>query len=277
MRRFMWLIGVAGALSLATVASATSTTCGSTSGVGGSPYPTNTWCFGSNPMQVSDGATYSTVSGSTVTGTITVYSEQITNNANGGHFYSASDTTVGGLFSVNDSKNQEGVGIAPYDPREGTSSYFANQDGITDSADGSSTKGNILVLELGSDIAAGTTLQFLLQAGFGASTDVVSDYWSTTVTGPNVSPDGMTLNGTTTAGQISTNGTTPQSALTLTKQAGVEWVAIESDCHYILLDTIKGTPGTSTPEPRFYGMLLAGLLGLAGTVYQRRRAAQANG
>lgn len=277
MRTFLFLIGVAGALSLATVASATSTTCSTASG---NATTKNTWCFGNNPTLVSDGATYSTLSGSSVTGTITVYSEQITNDANGGSFYSASNSTVNGLFAVNNTRNSEGIGIAPYDPAEGNSGYYAYQDGITDSAHGSSTKGNILVLELGSDIAQGTTLNFLIQAGINANTDIVSDYWQDGGTGPNVSPDTMHLNGTTTAGEIYTSGpnsNTAQPQLTLTKNtSGIEWVAIEADCHYILLDTITGTPGTSTPEPRFYGMLLAGLLGVAGTLYQRRRKAQAN-
>jgi hypothetical protein len=252
-----WMLGLAGLLSAATVASAT--TCAS-----------NTWCFGSNPTTVSNGSTYSIG-----LGTITVFGEQVTNDSKGGSFYSTSNSTISGLFATNDSVFDEGIGIAPYDPREG-GSPFTNQDGLTDSADGSSTKGNILVLELGSNIASGTTLNFLLQAGIDASTDVVQDYWQDGGTS-NVSPDTMTLNGTTTAGEISTNGTTPQSQLSLTKNtAGIEFVAIEADCHYILLDTITGTPGASTPEPRFYGLMLAGFLGLAGMLYQKRRAAQAN-
>ena len=259
------LIVLASALSLATVASAT--TCA-----------TNTWCFGSNPTTVSDNTGYSTVGGSAVTGTITVFSEQITNGAGGGTFLSNSDSTINGLFSTNDSVYDEGVGIAPYDPREG-GSPFTNQQGITDTADGNASFGNIVVLELGSNIAKGTTLNFLLEAGIGASTDTVSAYWEdatgTPSNPPDVSPASMTNFANTTAGQISTNGTTPQ--FTLTKNtSGVEFVAIEADCHYILLDTIKGTPGTATPEPRFYGMLLAGLLAAAGMVYQKRRAAQAN-
>lgn len=257
MRSFSWAIALAGALSFATLASAT--TCA-----------TDTWCFGSNPTTVSDNTSYSSGLGS-----INVFSEQITNNGTGGAFYSSSNSTVNGLFSTNDTVFDEGIGIAPYDPMEGNSN-FVNQDGITDSTPGSSTKGNILVLELGSNIAQGTTLQFLIQAGIGASTDVVSDYWQDGGTS-SVSPDTMTLNGTTTAGEISTNGTTPQSQLSLTKNtAGIEFVAIEADCHYILLDTITGTPGASTPEPRFYGLMLAGFLGLAGMLYQKRRAAQAN-
>jgi hypothetical protein len=258
MRKFMWLFGAVGVLSLASVASAT----------------TYVWSFGSNPKTVADNTNYS---GTNSGGTITVFSEQVTNGPGGGTFFSTNDSTINGLFSTNDSVFDEGIGIAPYDPAEnGVGSAFSTQDGITDSANGSSTKGNILVLELGADIKAGTTLQFLIQAGSGASTDVVSDYWQDGGTQNLTSGSSLHLNGTTTAGEISTNGTTPQSQLTLTKNVGgIEFVAIEADCHYILLDTVTGT-SAATPEPRFYGLLLAGLLGLAGTLYQRRRAAQVN-
>ncbi len=255
MRSFFLAMGLAGALSLATVASAT--TCA-----------TNTWCFGSNPESVADNTTYSTSLGG-----ITVFSEQIKNSASGGTYYSSSNSTINGLFSTNDSVYDEGIGIAPYNPAEGSGSSFSNQDGITDTANGNSNYGNILVLELGSNIAQGTSLAFLLQAGVGASQDAVTAYWADT-SNPDVSPSSMTKFVTTTDGQISTNGTTPQFSLTK-NTSGTEFIAIEADCHYLLLDSITGTP-SATPEPRFYGLLLAGLLGLAGTVYQRRRAAQVN-
>lgn len=255
MKSILWVMGLAGALSFATVASAT--TC-----------PTNTWCFGSNPTSVSNGTTYS--SG---LGTITVFGEQITNNGSGGNYYSTSNSTINGLFSTNDSVFDEGIGIAPYDPAEGSGSSFSNQDGISDTVSGSSTHGNILVLELGSNIAQGTSLSFLLQAGVGASTDTVEGFWQDGGS-QNVSPSSMTKFVQTTNGQISTNGTTPQFSL-VKNTSGIEFVAIEADCHYLLLDTIKGTP-TATPEPRFYGLMLASFLGLAGMLYQKRRAAQVN-
>jgi hypothetical protein len=259
MRFFKWIIGVTAALGAAGIASAT--TC-----------PSNTWCFGSNPTTVGDGTTYSTASGSTVTGSITVFSEQVTTSNN--KFYESTDSTVNGLFSTNDSVYDEGIGIAPYDPQEG-GSPFTEQQGITDSADSNNSYGNILVLELGSNIAEGTTLSFLLEAGIDASTDTVQAYYQDGGS-QNVSPASMTKFASTTDGQISTNGTTPQFSLTK-NTSGIEFVAIEADCHYILLDTITGTPGTpGVPEPRFYGMLLAGLLGVAGMLYQRRQKASAN-
>jgi hypothetical protein len=268
MRSFLWAMGFAGALAFATVASAT--TC-----------PTDTWCFGSNPTTVGDGATYSTSSGPSL-GTVTVYSEQVTNSNN--KFYSSSDSTLSGLFSTNDSVYDEGIGIAPYNPAETSSSNFSNQDGLTDvvgtnnHGGTNSAYGNVLVLELGSNIADGTTLSFLLQAGNGdgnVGTDKVAAYYLDGGTSANLSPSSMTQFAQTTNGQISTNGTTSQFSITK-NTTGVEWIAIEADCHYILLDTITGAPPSGVPEPRFYGLLLAAFLGLGGMVYQRRRAAQIN-
>lgn len=270
MRGIKWLLALGGLLSLTTVASAT--TC-----------PANTWCFGANPTSVSDGTNYSTTVGST-TETITVYSEQVTNSNNDFSTFGNSTSTIDGLFAVNDTYNDEGNGIAPYDPKEGTGDFYGNQLGISDEVGLNSSNtsintadGNVLLLELGSSITDGTTLSFLLQAGLGASGDSANFYTSDTTA--NVASDGinlssMTLSGTAAAGSISTSGTNPQ--ITLTKNTtGVEWVAIEADCHYLLLDTIKATPPSSTvPEPRFYGLLLASLLGIASVVYRRRRAAQ---
>lgn len=286
MRKFIGFLGVVGALSLATMASATTTF---------------TWSFGSDPTQISNGQTYS---GSNGGGTITVFGEEITNtqdshgNNTGGTYYNG--TAVSGLFSTDTAYFNEGTGIAPYNPNEGTSPQwewngsswvkvptFSSQDGITDEVNNNNpTYGNILVLELGSNIAEGTTLNFLLQAGNGQSGDAVSIFYQdatgTPSNPPDVSPDTFTSDGTslasrtTPANSITNTGTTPQ--LSMVKDTnGIEFVAIEADCHYLLLDTITGTPGTSgVPEPRFYGLLLASLLGLGGVVYQRRRAAQSN-
>ncbi len=268
MKSFFWVIGVASALSLATLANAT--TC-----------PTNTWCFGANPALVSQGSTFSSSFGS-----ISVFSEQITNsNGNlvttidGAPSHPTLGTGSQALFQTNDSVYDEGVGIAPYNPVEGSGNYFASQDGITDvvtqnGGSTNSTYGNILEIELGSNIAKGTSLAFLLQAGIGASGDAVKVY-DKDASGPlNANTTSMNLYTTTALGAISTNGTLSQFSITK-DTAGTEFIAIVADCHYLLLDTITGsTP--AVPEPRFYGILLAGLLGLAGIAYQRRRAAQAN-
>lgn len=282
MRRIKWVIGLAGVLSLATAVSATTTPYTSCSGT------QNVWCFASNPTQVSDGATYSTIAGSSVTGAITVYSEQVTNSNN--NFYKFSDSTINGLFSTNDTvvyNTDTGIGIAPYNPSE-TDYNFTNQDGITDAVGtnnygGTNTNyGNILLLNI-SNVAAGTTLSFLLQEGPNTTDPDSAVFYYQNGGSVNVgmnqgiSPSGMTSFGTVSAGQITTTGGSPQISL-VRDSAATEWVAIEADCHYMLLSSITGTaPMSGVPEPRFYGLLLASLLGIAGVVYQRRRTAQTNG
>jgi hypothetical protein len=267
MKSYFFGIGLATALSFAALANAT--TC-----------PAETWCFGGNPQQVSNGATYSV----TGLGTITAFGEQVNTSTQNLVTTPVKDngtSTESGLFQVNDSVNDEGIGIAPYDPAEGSSGSMANQLGLDDDVahnnPSSGTYGNIIELELGSNIAQGTSLSFLLQAGIGASGDQVTVYTEDTGTNANpVNPSGMGAADLTTAlGAISTDGTTPQ--FTITKNtSGIEFVAIEADCHYLLLDTITGAPGTpAVPEPRFYGILLTGLVSLAGIGYQKRRAAQA--
>jgi hypothetical protein len=258
MKHLLYIFGCAAGLSLAPFANASVT-----------------WSFGGNPSLVSQGSTYSTSMGS-----ISVFSEQI-NNSNGNivttiygaPFNPSLGTSSDALFQVNDSVNDEGIGIAPYNPSEGTGGGMSSQDGITDTASGNSTYGNILEVELGSNIAEGTSLSFLLQAGIGASNDQVEIFTADASTPQNANNTSMTYDLTTSKGAISTNGTTPQFSITK-NTTGTEFIAIEADCHYLLLDSITGnTP--AVPEPRFYGLLLAGLLGLAGTLYQRRRAAQA--
>jgi hypothetical protein len=276
------ILGLAAGLSLATVANAT----------------VITWSFGANPGFVTQGQAFTS---SSLNETINVYSEQIHNyvlnssTASNGVIVSGSSEdggtthpTIGSgsqaLFQVNDSVNHEGIGIAPYNPVEGSSGGFANQDGITDAVKEStgasnSAYGNILEIELGSNIAQGTTLQFLLQAGIGAASDQVDVWYADAASPTNVDASTMTvcttancgINKTTPLGAISTDGTTPQFSITK-NTSGTEFVAIVADCHYLLLDTITATtPGV--PEPRFYGLLLAAFLGLAGIVYNKRRAA----
>jgi hypothetical protein len=284
-----FLIGVAVSLAIALVASAS--TC---------PTTTNTWCFGATGSTtfVTQGSTYSTPGGSTVTGSVSVYAEQLHNytqsnsssttgvivtgsNVLGGTSHPTIGAGSTALFAVNDNVYDEGIGIAPYNPVEGSGSNFSSQDGITDAVKTSTgtTNGsyaNVLEIELGSNIAAGTSLQFLLQAGIGASGDQV-DVWNTGPTNSsstplNVNKTTMTYDTTTALGAISTNGTTSQFSI-VKNTSGIEWVAIVADCHYLLLTDIVGMPPMSgVPEPRFYGLLLAGFLGLCGVAYKRRTA-----
>lgn len=263
MKAILWVGGLASVLSLATVASAT--TC-----------PSDEWCFGLNTGAVNQGQQYSSN-----LGTVSVYAEQI-NTGNGDLMSSPyqapfNSPTLGSgsdaLFQVNGSN---GNGIAPYNPVEGSANNYQNQDGITDAVttngwgDTNSSYGNVLEIELGSNIAQGTTLQFLLQAGPYADNPSVEVWTANASTPQNVNAGSMTYDLTTTK-SIADNSTVPQ--FTITKDtSNIEFVAIEADCHYLLLDTITGIP-TTTPEPRFYGIMLAGLLAMAGLAYQRRRAA----
>ena len=272
----LWIAGIVGALALSTTASAV-TSC-----------PQNTWCFSGNPGTQSNGysqvITLGGINNNTVAGTISVFAEQINDTTQNivGSIYNSpinGQSTLNGLFQVNGS---DGNGIAPYNPAEGSASSYQNQQGIAegvgadpsnDLTNTSSNLDNILEIELGSNIAQGTTLKFLLQAGPNAGSPSVNWFFAdaSTPQSPSAMTPGATNNPTTIA--ITDSGTTSQFSVTK-NTSGIEFVAIEADCHYLLLDTITGVP-TSTPEPRFYGMLLAGFLGIAGMFYQRRRA-QAN-
>jgi hypothetical protein len=268
MKHLFSIFGLAAGLSLASLANASVT-----------------YTFATSNQQVSQGATYcatfSVSCGSNPT--VGVYAEQT--NGNNGTFVTPVWNTESGLFTVTDNPNFNGTGIAPYDPSEGTGGNFQSQDGIVDNVPGSSNNGNILLLKL-SDISAGSTLSLLLQAGVTgdsftiytfedsgaapASLNQMTKYDSKPI---NVDEDGTSLpNGNAAQGQ-------PDQVTGLTiaglTSSTTGWIAIQADCHYLLLDTLTITPAAA-PEPRFYGLLLAGLLGLAGMVYQRRRAAHVN-
>jgi hypothetical protein len=264
MKCVLTILGLAAGLSLASVAHATVT-----------------YTFATSNEQVGQGSTYCPTYSTSCSGpTVGVYAEQ-TNGTHGtfvtpvetGPWYDQT-STESGLFTVTDSPNNFGTGIAPYNPSEGSGGNFSSQDGITDSASGADGNGNILLLKL-SDFAPGSTLSLLLQAG--VTGDSFTIYTSTGAMPTSLS--GMTEYDTTPI-NVDEGGnnkpTTPQlTGLTIAglNTSTTGWIAIEADCHYLLLDSLAvSTPGV--PEPRFYGILLAGLLSLAGIAYKRR--AQAN-
>ena len=115
MKCVLYIFGLTAGLSLATVASATVT-----------------YTFATSDTQVAQGSTYcatfSTPSSCSGKQTVTVYGEQT--NGNPDTTFSSSSSTLNGLFTVTDSPNNFGTGIAPYDPREGTGGSFSSQDGI---------------------------------------------------------------------------------------------------------------------------------------------------
>ncbi len=130
-----------------------------------------------------------------------------------------------------------------------------------------------------SSIPSGTTLSFVMQEG-----DVVDNFNVFTSTGTSSTPPNLSsmtevhsdLSVGTENGGVSLSS--PQfSVVTSTTNAHpIEFIAIEADCTYLLLNQITATSPSGVPEPRFYGLMLAGFLGLAGMVYQRRRNARAN-
>ena len=126
---------------------------------------TQTWNFAGTPALVNNGALFTPNTGS---GNIYVYAEQANNSGVFVTPYKYNNTaTESGLFQTNDSHFNNGNGIAPYNPVEGSSNYFSSQDGITDTVPHTPSPlyDNLVLLKLDSNIAAGTTISFLLQAG----------------------------------------------------------------------------------------------------------------
>jgi len=235
---------------------------------------------------VTDGTLFTGTAGASY-GTMNVYADQATGSgtfatgATTNPTYSSS--TENGMFEVSDSPNNRGVGIAPYNPAEGSSNSYSNQDGLTDAVPNKPTgTNNFLLLDL-SNVAYGSTVSLLLQAG--VSGDTFDVYTSSGANAPT-SFNGMskidssvpvTEGGTNTPNGISAGQPYQVSFTKLTAGTSNEWIAISADCHYLLLSEIKiSTNISSVPEPRFYGVLMAGMLGLAGIYARKRRADAAN-
>lgn len=231
------------------------------------------------PTLVSNGTTFNGTSG----GSIAAYADQA-NSA--GTFVTPAKynntATESGMFEVSDKYNNRGVGIAPYNPIEGTSNgTFSTQDGLTDTVYRAPTgSDNFLLLNL-SNIAYGSTISILLQAGVtGDSFDVYRGGTTTPtsfggMTKLNSSPIAVDEGGTSMPNGTSANQGYQFSFTKTTTGTQNQWIAIAADCHYLLLTEIKVTTGTSTvPEPRFYGLLLASMLGIAGVYARKRRNAE---
>jgi len=252
-----------------------------------------TWNFASDPKYVTQGTAYNATGGP---GTINVYAEQVNGSGVLQTIPDASEcgntgTVVNGttfglgtcLFSTNTSVYSSfESGIGPFDPTNNnandvnnggaTFNSFADQLGITPT--------NVIELWLNSNIPNGTTLSFLLQGPTiepgTPSTDTQIRVW----TGNASTPENLGGAGGLTeitgspfgAGVISPQGTT--TLFSINKTSTNEVVALEADCEYILLTQITGsTP--PVPEPRFYGILMAALLVLAGVWFRNRRVAVA--
>ena len=79
-------------------------------------------------------------------------------------------------------------------------------------------------------------------------------------------------------GSLNGGASSPQFSVTTntTSLNPYEYIAIQADCTYLLLNSIteSGGGGQTTPEPRFYGILLVAMLGLVGIVYRKRRVTE---
>jgi hypothetical protein len=217
--------------------------------------------------------------------TITIFPEEL---KNGAVQSSGGSNPVNGLFEVQKGQNGNlASGIGPFDTNQG-GSPFTGQLGVADyNSSGQDYTGtgtrydNMLYIEISQTgagaIAAGSTLKFLMQEGDQA--DSFNVYTGTfaagTTTPPNLSSMTQVVSDMS-VGALNGGATTPQfSIVTSTTSANpIEFIAIQADCKYLLLNSISAS-APSVPEPRFYGLLLAGLLGLIGMRYQKRRAAQA--
>lgn len=84
--------------------------------------------------------------------------------------------------------------------------------------------------------------------------------------------DGSSINGASSHEGLSlvSSGLTT-SPLTFTGGGVHSFIAIEATSHNVLLNSLTAA---AVPEPRFYGLLLAGLMGLAGIVYRKRRVTE---
>ena len=216
--------------------------------------------------------------------TITVYAEQETlpgsvETSVIGTLSPSSTSTLNGLFQVNDNPNNFGQGIAPYDPTFGGSNAFSSQPGISD--DTGTHLSNMLLINVGA-VTNNETLSFLLNAGVAGDAFNVWTYYGNTA--PTSLANGgaamaETVGNVNVGNATNVNGsvqpTSPQYTYNTLGQSGNLWVAIQADCHYLLLDQIGASqPTTTTPEPRLYGFLMAGLLALAVSL-RHRFAAQA--
>jgi hypothetical protein len=232
---------------------------------------TYNWQFGGTPGQYSNGSF-----GASGGATLAVYGTQ---ESPAGALSTSANSTLNGLFQVNDSPNSNGVGIAPFNPQETSGANFSTQDGITDQVPGQATgTENFLLLQF-TNLSANSTLNFLLQAG--VTGDTFSVYTQAGGSTPNnMSALTVSNNSVVNPYHVDVAGnsqpSTPQATINLTNAAGAtEWVAIQADCHYLLLNSVTGSaPLTPTPEPGFFGILSLIVLGIGIAVHKSRAAEQ---
>jgi hypothetical protein len=207
---------------------------------------------------------------------ITIFPEEVYNGTVQSNT-SMDGNPVNGLFETQKgSGGNLASGIGPFDNYQG-GSYYTGQQGIQDSVHNGNTTDIMLYIEIANNgtgaIPDGSTLNFLMQEGD------VADYFNVyTATGNSSTPPNLTsmnqVNSHVPVGTLNGGATTPQFSITTATNATnhIEWIAIQADCTYLLLNQITET-ASAVPEPRLYGLLLAGLLGLVGIYARKRRPA----
>jgi hypothetical protein len=234
--------------------------------------PSNTWNFGTVVAQCGTTTSMSFTQGGQ---TITVYAVQV--QTADGSLTSGHNSTPNGLFEVDGQSPNLAAGIGPLDPNHGNTN-FTDQPGIAEGVDGTSHD-NLLEIEYAGGtgagaIQSGTILKLLLEQG-----DVHDQFnvWEGVFNSPGgalLSPKALGGVGGLTedanyigkdVGALSNGVTVPQISITTTAGANqVGFIAIQADCTYLLLNSMTSTPPghTTTPEPRFIGLLLVGMLAI---------------
>ena len=284
MNRSLFLVGSLAIFSFASIATAgvsNPSGCTSTDPGGANTYGWVFQTYGSCGSQ-SGGVSFTDSDGKT----ITIFPELVKNGVVQTNTSNDSNP-VSGLFEVQDNNHGNvASGIGPYRSDQ-SGSYFTSELGIQDSFSSHYVYTNgqwvkvtdrtdtMLFIEIGpGQFPAGTTLDFLMQQGL-QSGDSVNVYWGNFASGQTAPPDLTNAGFTNTltdvpVGPNNGNATVSQFHITLSALSNqITWIGIQADCEYLLLNKITYT-SSPVPEPRFYGLLLTGLIGFIG-IYARKR------
>jgi len=276
-RRVLTLVGVL-ATSLWSVANATSVTysfSGSTN---------SNSSGGTTESGNAGGMVFTTSPQSFGSPAITIYGETAPNGLTGGADDGGPSTFGGttGLFEVNNNGTNTATGIGPYFSNQASgrsgSLDLTGENGITET--------DVLLVNL-SGVTAGSTVSFVMATGVNAADNTGINVWdgvqSVTPTGMGAGQGANPLaNEAITGGNV--NGPGGGSATQTFNISGTvgtgagqyDWIAIQADCHYLLLQSLTVYSPTGVPEPSFYGFFALAMVGLViGARKMRARTAVA--
>jgi hypothetical protein len=269
MKRTIFTVVALAATSLWSIASATVVTynfSGTTQNIGSTGLLQNNGggiVFTTSPQGFNNGGAASTV---------TVYGETapagLTANPGDDGGPSAFGTTTG-LFEVtNGQGGNSATGIAPYIPGQASGSSpnlnLTNENGVTET--------DVLLIDL-RNITAGSTVSFVMATGVNATANTGINLWDGVQAGGVPSGFGTGAgtalnNEAITAGNVNGAGggsTTKSFNISGTVGSGAgqyDWIAIQADCHYLVLQSLSITSPSGVPEPSFYGLIAVLMAGL---------------